>query len=62
MCKKMNVEELNAMSIGTDFLKLNHNINFIEIGDHQGQSGVIECGNKKLHFVGGILVKIEEVK
>lgn len=64
MCKKneTNAENINAMSIGADFIKLNHDYNFYEIGDYNGQTAVINCGNKNLFFMGGILVKIEEVK
>lgn len=57
---KMGASEINAMAIGTDCFQLNHDFNFIEIGQYQGQTTIVDCGNKKLHFVGGILVKIEE--
>lgn len=50
MCKKneLNVETLNAMAIGTDFFKLNHDFNFVEVGDYQGQSALIDL--RQLHI------------
>lgn len=65
MCKKneqinvgkINASEVNAMAIGTDCLKLNHDFNFIEVGKYRGDTTEIEINGLKLKFVGGILVK-----
>lgn len=65
MCKKikngeMSVEDLSCMSIGADFIKLNHNYNFYEVGDYQGITKVVQIGNTQLKYVGGILVDVKE--
>lgn len=57
---KIGASEINCMAIGTDILKINNEYGKIEIGEHKGQTSVVDCGNKKLHFINGILVKIEE--
>ena len=57
---KIGASEINCMALGTDHLKINTEYGTIEIGEHEGQTSVIDCGNKKLHFINGILVKIEE--
>jgi len=58
---KIGASEINCMALGTDHLKINNEYGTIEIGEHEGQTSVVDCGNKKLHFIDGILVKIEEV-
>lgn len=57
MCKKINAEDINAMSIGADFIALNHDYNAYEVGKYRGATRTIEVDGKKLHFVGGILVE-----
>jgi len=68
MCKKneeisagkIGASEMKCMALSTDCLRLNHDYNFIEIGNYIGKTAIIDLGNKKLHYVGGILVDIEE--
>jgi len=56
---KISASEINAMAIGTDFLHLNHDFNFIEIGKYKGATRTIEINGQKLTFIGGILVEEE---
>ena len=58
---KIGASEINCMAIGTDILKINNEYGTIEIGQYKGQTYVVDCGNKKMHFIKGVLVKIEEV-
>lgn len=57
---KIGASEINCMALGTDYLKLNHDFNFIEVGKYIGKTTEININGVKLKFVGGILVEEEK--
>lgn len=60
MCKKKNIEDINAMTIGADIISVNNEYGHYEIGGKIGQTVELELEKYNLIFVGGILVDVKE--
>ena len=58
--KKINTEEINAMTIGADIISVNNKFGHYEIGEQVGVTKELELEKYIIKIVGGIIVDVKE--
>lgn len=58
--KKINTEEINAMTIGADIISVNNRFGHYEIGEQVGVTKELELEKYIIKIVGGIIVDVKE--
>lgn len=59
---KINVDDIQAMSISADIISTNSEFGHYNVGDFVGKTFEVKADKYILKFIGGILVDVKEIE